>query len=194
MGSTPRRTGDFVGLSAYVGGTLGVTCSGVRKGVRCNTGFQEGQGRHSVRLPTGREGARAELPCRGPLPSLSEQTQKSLMPQIHRLTTQQPPSNKSHMKETFPEFCSPPSAPGTQPGPSDPLLGTTILRGAEHPGMWGLSEMPVQEACSAGFWASAWECPPAPVIHPVIFWSHCREQEPRTDSRSPSLSRVSASQ
>lgn len=69
-----------------------------------------------------------------------------------------------------------------------------------YAGRWGVPELPIQEACSlvllraTEFWGPAGVHPQFPVICLIILQGHCRVQELRTDSDSPSLSRVSASQ
>lgn len=120
---------------------LGLPRSSARREASRNKGSQEGPGGrgctgHSCLL-TG-QGARAEVPCRGPPALFSEQNQRPHAPEIDRLRIKLPPHNRSHTNETLlPESCSP--SPRGQGWCSQHGQGPLYrLRSAEDPaGGWG---------------------------------------------------------
>lgn len=148
---------------------------------------------------------RAGVHCRGPWPSSQSKT-RNQQAQCPATRKQQ----KSRDRNTLlPEF-SPPQAkvPCSRHTPwalrlsrelrvSQALLGILWYVG----GGGGVPELPIQKACSIVLlsatepWGPAGvSASPVPMTCPIILQRHCRVQELRTDSDSPSLSRVSASQ
>lgn len=115
---------------------LGEPHSSARSEGSCNKGSQEGQGWAQAQLPADREGQEQRAPC--PVPRTKTEAR---CPRSDRLRVQQPPNNRSHMKETSPRVLLP-FPQGPRPSVPNTNTGHQGLGSAEYPeGSWESSDV-----------------------------------------------------